>query len=305
MDSDDSNLRPGTFLRKIFGPLLDGVKPIQRSLFKSHRSRIPPVDDAAQGNTEHQRLSPDSLQGIDEREAKMIRAILKMEDTLAREIMVPRVDILAAEVNTSIPELAKLMVEGGHSRVPLYTETIDNIFGIVHARDVLRLLGNNGQASDVRAVARQALFIPESKRLEDLLREFQERRVTIAIVVDEYGGVAGLVTMEDLVEEIVGEIEDEFEEEEPEVLTVSGDEAILDARISLEHVNELLSVKLEGDGFDTLGGVVYKQLGKIPIPGDRLEHNGLSIEVLSTMGRRIKKVRVVKKAEDHQDTGKS
>ena len=231
----------------------------------------------------------------DERERRMIRAILRLEDITAREVMVPRVDIVAAEASTPITEAPDLMSEGGHSRFPIYEDTIDKIVSIVHARDLLRYL-SPGMASTtltLRDIARPAVFIPESKPLDELLKEFQERRVTIAVVVDEYGGTEGLITMEDLLEEIVGEIEDEFESEETGVVRVSENEVIVDAQVNLEELNELLDSSLEGDGFDTLGGLLYDQFGKIPEVGDELTLDGLRMQVLSTAGRRIRKVRIL------------
>ncbi len=305
MESDSSTSEAARPLNWLIAPLRGGLRPLQRLLRRRQSHHILAGEPLAQERLNHGDLSMDSLErAVGEREAKMIRAILKMEDTTAREIMVPRVDMLAVEVGTPVSDLAQLMVEGGHSRIPLYRETIDNIRGIVHARDVVRLLSRQEQVSDLRAVARSGHFVPESIRLEDLLREFQERHITIAIVVDEYGGVAGLVTMEDLLEEIVGEIEDEFETGEPEVVAVSEHEAIMDARVSIDRVNEFFSVALEGDGFDTLGGLVYKQLGKMGTPGDHVEYGGVSMEVLSTIGRRIRKVRVTKAQDDTEKPDK-
>ena len=231
----------------------------------------------------------------DERERRMIRAILRLEDITAREVMVPRVDIVAAEASTPLTELPDLISEGGHSRFPIYEDTIDKIVSIVHARDLLRYmsLGPASATLTLRDIARPAVFIPESKPLDELLREFQERRVTIAVVVDEYGGTEGLITMEDLLEEIVGEIEDEFETEEPGVVRVSENEVIVDARVNLDELNELLHSSLEGDGFDTLGGLLYDQFGKIPVVGDELTLDGLRMRVLSTAGRRIRNVRIL------------
>ena len=231
----------------------------------------------------------------DEQERRMIRAILRLEDITAREVMVPRVDIVAAEASTPLTEAPDLMSEGGHSRFPIYEDTIDKIVSIVHARDLLRYLspGMTSTTLTLRDIARPAVFIPESKPLDELLREFQERRVTIAVVVDEYGGTEGLITMEDLLEEIVGEIEDEFESEEPGVVRVSENEVIVDARVNLEELNELLDASLEGDGFDTLGGLLYDQFGKIPEVGDELTLGGLRMRVLSTAGLRIRKVRIL------------
>ena len=237
---------------------------------------------------------------LDERERRMIKGVVELDRSLAREIMVPRVDIVAAESGTSMLVLAELMVESGHSRIPIYRESIDHVEGIAHARDVLRHLSREDGAPSVveKSVVRPALFIPESKTLEELLKDFQERRVNVAIVVDEYGGISGLVTIEDLLEEIVGEIQDEFDYGEPEIQPVGDNEFIMDARVSLDELNDILAVNLEGEGFDSLGGFVYQRLGKIPSSGDTVEYDGLRIEVVSTVGRRLKRLRVTRSTVD-------
>jgi CBS domain containing-hemolysin-like protein len=224
----------------------------------------------------------------------MIRAILRLEETTAREIMVPRLDIVAAPVDTSLKRLNEMMLEGGHSRIPLFEETIDTIVGIIHARDLLRFLGQPQEVYNLLEIARPPLFIPDSKPLDELLVEFQEKRSHLAIAVDEYGGTAGVVSIEDLLEEIVGEIADEFDVGEPEIEMVNDQQAVMDARVSLEQVNYLFSTRIEGDGFDTLGGLVYSELGRIPNPGDEVHSNGLRVQVISTLGRRIKKARVLR-----------
>ncbi|MDP6102310.1 MAG: hemolysin family protein [Dehalococcoidia bacterium] len=227
-------------------------------------------------------------------ERRMITSILKLDETTAREIMVPRMDIQAAETTSSLLPVAKMMWETGHSRIPLFEESLDNIVGVVHSRDILRNLATEDTEVSLDYIVRPPLFIPVSKRLDDLLRDFQENHIQIAIVVDEYGGTAGLVTVEDLLEEIVGEIEDEFDIGEPLREMLSESEAIMDARISLEEVNQAFSVNLRGEGFDTLGGLLYQQLGKMPVPGDEAKVDGLTIKVISTMGRRIKQVQVAR-----------
>ena len=231
---------------------------------------------------------------LDEHEVRMIRGVFRLDTTVAREIMVPRVDMVAADAKTPITELAEHMVSRGHSRVPVYRKDLDHIEGIAYARDMLvhLLQDKNPSSITVDHVIRPALFIPEAKTLEELLAEFQQRRVHMAIVVDEYGGVSGLVTIEDLLEEIVGEIQDEFDVGEPEIETVSETEFLIDARMGVDQLNELLSVSIEADGFDTLGGLVYQQLGRIPSPGDTLKYDALEIEVVSTVGRSLKRLRV-------------
>jgi CBS domain containing-hemolysin-like protein len=231
---------------------------------------------------------------LDDREVRMILGVVRQDKTIAREIMVPRVDVVAVEIRTTIAELAEKMVAGGHSRIPVYKGDLDHVAGIAYARDILQRLTHDGDPERALAesVVRPALFTPESKTLEELLNEFQEKRVQMAMVVDEYGGVSGLVTIEDLLEEIVGEIQDEFDIGGPDVEPVSDNEYLMDARVGIEQIRELLNVSIEGDGFDTLGGFVYQRLGKIPSQGDIVEYDGLKIQVVSTVGRRLKRLRV-------------
>ncbi len=227
----------------------------------------------------------------DEREMAMIHAILSLEETAVRDIMVPRPDLVAIDVKAPITEALALMREAGHSRIPAHDNGIDHVQGILHARDLLRYAETpNGAA--LRDYLRPALFVPEGKRVDELLVEFQRRRGHMAVVVDEYGGTVGLVTLEDILEEIVGDIVDEFNQEEQEVEVISNDEVVLDARVNLSFLKEHFSVDLEGDGFDTMGGLVYNKLGKIPSQGDQVVAGGLRVEVLSTSGRRITRVRV-------------
>ena len=238
----------------------------------------------------------EELREADPEERRMIRAILGMEDVSAREIMVPRVDIVAVEVGTPLEEVTALMADGGHSRILVYQETIDNVVGVVHARDMLQSVTSEKGPTDLTDITREAMFIPDSKPLDQLLRELQERRVSIAVVVDEYGGTEGLVTIEDLLEEIVGEIEDEFAREEPAIVRVGENEAIVDGRVTLDEVNELFQTRLEGDGFDTVGGLLSTELGKIPAAGDAISVEGITLRVLSTSGRRVRKVRVIQQS---------
>ncbi len=231
---------------------------------------------------------------LDEHEVRMIRGVVQLDQTVAREIMVPRVDIVAVESTTTLAELAEVMNSAGHSRIPVYDVDVDHIQGVAHARDVLQELAAERSPAEVTAqeVSREPLFIPESKNLEELLDEFQELRVHLAVVVDEYGGVSGIVTIEDLLEEIVGEIHDEFDSGEPVIQAISDSEFIVDARLQLDDLNESIGVNVVGDGFDTIGGFVFEQLGKIPVPGDTVRYDGLSIEVVDTVGRRPKNLRV-------------
>jgi CBS domain containing-hemolysin-like protein len=207
--------------------------------------------------------------------------------------MAPRIDIAALDVTETIDDALALIVARGFSRIPLYDETIDNVVGVIYAKDLLRCL-TEGRRPSLRDIARPAYFIPESKRVDELLADLKRSKVHIAIVVDEYGGTAGLVTIEDLLEEIVGEIQDEYDREETPIERVNATEAVLDARVSIDSLRELFGFETEDEDYDTVGGFVYHHLGKVPVAGDEVRVDGLTLRVLSVLGRRIKKVRATK-----------
>jgi putative hemolysin len=229
---------------------------------------------------------------IEEDEKEMIYSIFELGETLAREVMVPRIDIVALESKIPIQQALDLILEKGHSRIPVYEHSIDNIIGLLYAKDLLGQLRDGNATVVLHDILRPAYFIPETKRVDELLQDLQQRKVHMAIVVDEYGGTAGLVTIEDLIEEIVGEIQDEYDAEEPFIEVISDDEFIFNARVDLDDINRLMGVELPSEGGDTLGGFIYSQLGKVPKVGDKVLFNGIKIAVLSVVGHRIKKVKV-------------
>ena len=230
----------------------------------------------------------------DVEELRMIRGVLDLDTTRVREIMRPRVDMVVGEADATRREIANLMISEGYSKIPVFRGQIDNILGIVHARDLLKVKLSDENADDgVLDLTRPAIFVPESQFLEHLLQEFQRHRVKVAIVVDEYGGVSGLVTHEDLVEEIVGELEDEFDQDEPELQKITEHEALVDARLTLDSLNDTFGTTIEGDGFDTVGGLIYRELGRMPLAGDHVPVSNLVLTVESTTGRRIRQVRIV------------
>jgi putative hemolysin len=240
---------------------------------------------------------------MDAEEREMIRGIMALEDTTAREIMVPRTDIVAVASDVSFDELARLIVEQGYSRIPVYENTIDNVIGVVHAREVLGALANSAKPVDVRSLARPAYFVPESKRVDELLAEMRRNKLSIAIVVDEYGGTAGLVTVEDMLEEIVGEIVDEFDRDEESIHRISDNEAILDARVAIDELEELFGVKVEEGDFDSVGGFILSHLGKMPSAGEEVRVDGLVVRILAVSGRRIKRVRVIREEQPPSSNG--
>lgn len=277
-------------LSRLLSPLL----ALGAFIVEAVASRSSSSDDESEPtNGEHNGAGEANDEPLDEREARMIRGVVGLDNTTAREIMVPRGDMVAVDVGTTLVDLVQRMLESGHSRIPVYGEDLDHIEGIAYSRDFLGLLSTDPTAQALAGDhMRPALFIPEAKNLEELLNEFQARQVHLAIVIDEYGGVSGLVTIEDLLEEIVGEIQDEFDVDELEIQMVGRDQYLMDARVSIDQLGELLGIVVEADGFDTVGGFVYDRLGRIPSRGDLVVHDGLRVEVVSTTGRRLKKLRV-------------
>ena len=228
---------------------------------------------------------------LEEEEREMINNVFDLSDTAVREIMVPRIDMVTVEADDDMREVTQVILQGGQSRIPVYEDSIDNIIGVLYAKDLLRVFALSQQAT-VRSLVRPPFFVPESKHLDDLLREMQSQHVHIAIVVDEYGSVAGLVTIEDLVEEIIGDIQDEYDVEEQLSEQTGENEFILDAKVSLDEFEELLERELPEDGYETVGGFVIAQLDKIPSPGDTIRFEDMAFSVLGTKGRRITKLRV-------------
>jgi CBS domain containing-hemolysin-like protein len=231
---------------------------------------------------------------LEEDEREMIASVIELGEQPVREVMVPRIDIVAAADTSSVRGVLDRIVESGHSRIPVYDGSVDNVSGVVYAKDLLKFLRDGDQNAAVRTLAREPSYVPETKKVDELLHEMQKSRVHLAIVVDEYGGTAGLITIEDLIEEIVGEIQDEYDVEEEMIQEVNDHEALFDARVSIRDVNDTLDLDIEDEDFDTLGGLLYHELGKVPNVGDEVRVDGAVVTVLTTTGRRVRKVRVMK-----------
>jgi putative hemolysin len=246
-------------------------------------------------------------QGILEaEEEQMINAVIELGDRRLHEVMVPRIAIVALPVSATLDEAIDLIVEEGHSRVPVYEESIDGVIGIVYAKDLLPVLKVEADARPtVRSLLRTPLFVPESMSIDDLLHEFQRRKVHIAIVLDEYGGTAGLLTIEDLLEEIVGEIQDEYDVEEPMIVRLSADEARIDGRVDVDELSETFDIAItleDEDEYDTVGGLIFHRLGHVPRPGDEVRLDGLKLTVETTDGRRVGKVLAVRQRDPDDDS---
>jgi CBS domain containing-hemolysin-like protein len=229
---------------------------------------------------------------IEEEEREMIHGIFEMGDMLVREVMVPRTDLVAIEVNEPVEKAVELVTKHGHTRIPVYEGSLDHIVGVLYAKDLLRAVVR-GEQKSLREIARKPYFTPESNKVQDVLRDLRKNRVHMAIVVDEYGGTAGAVTIEDILEEIVGPIQDEYDiGEEDEIQFISPNEVILDGRVSVDDVNELLKLDIAADDFDTIGGYVLNQLGAAPKVGATLKLGNAELRVEAVQGTRIKKVRI-------------
>lgn len=230
---------------------------------------------------------------IKEEEGTLLRSVVEFGDTLVREIMTPRVEMVCISREATLGALRELIEKEKYSRIPVYKDRIDNIEGIVIAKDLLTYAGDRYQEMPIEPIIRPAYFVPESMKVADLLREFQLRKLKMAIVIDEHGGVSGLVTMEDLMEEIVGEIEDEYDtEEEAEITPCGPGEFLLRGEVEVGAVEELFDLDLAEDNYLTIGGLVTHHLGRLPEPGETLEIRGLSVEIVEADRKRIKKLKV-------------
>ncbi len=235
-------------------------------------------------------------------ERRMIYSIFQFGETLAREIMVPRIDVTALDVDTSVTEAVQTFIRSGHSRLPVFADTIDNVLGLLYAKDLLPVLQAGQVEQGLRSLLRPAYFIPETKKVDDVLAEMQSQRIHMAIVVDEYGGFAGLVTLEDIVEEIVGEILDEYDQSEEALYAAVGpDEFVFAGRIDIDDFNEVMHANLRDDEAETLAGFVYDQLGYVPQEGVTLQVDDLVFTIEQVTGRRIRRIRVQRQPVAEKD----
>lgn len=236
------------------------------------------------------------LEGVvDEEQLEMIENVLELSDTTAEQIMTPRTDLVTVSADIQLDVLVKTIAEAGHSRIPVYEENVDNIIGLIYAKDLLTEIGQDTKEFKLRQKLRQAYFVPESKPLRDLLHDFQTRKLHIAVVLDEYGGTAGIVTIEDILEELVGEIADEYEDIPEESVRQIDDNTIeADARVYIDDLNEDFELNLPDDeDYDTIGGFVFSHLGYIPKTGASFEYNDLKFTITQAEARRIKRIKIV------------
>jgi putative hemolysin len=294
--------RPIDILARILGPIVGFLTWCTRSITGLLGVKV----------TREAQMSVDELRLIIERggeegileaeEEQMINAVIELGSRRLHEVMVPRIDIVGLPVTATFAEAVDTIVAEGHSRIPVYEESIDEVVGILYAKDLLRILQEPPEKRpEVRAILRPPVYVPESMSIDDLLHEFQRRKVHLAIVLDEYGGTAGLATIEDLLEEIVGEIQDEYDTEEPMVVRLSEDEARIDGRADVGDLADTFGIEIEledEDEYDTVGGLVFHRLGDVPQPGDAVRVGELTVTVESVDGRRVDKVLVVRRRSD-------
>jgi magnesium and cobalt transporter len=239
----------------------------------------------------------ENLDSIDTKALEMVKGIISLSESNVKEIMVPRIDVVSISLDTPIPEIVTIISDCGHSRFPVYHDTVDNIVGMLYAKDLLHYMVKEESEIDLEKLIRPAYFVPESKKLDSLLMEFQRRRVHIAVVVDEYGGTSGIVCLEDIIEEIVGEIQDEFDNETEELLKISEGVYLCDARVNLEWLNEQLGIELPSDDFDTLGGLVFHLFGKIPVRYEKMSYRNIDFIVQNMEGHKIDTIKIVLQRE--------
>ena len=283
------------FARFVCFPLLfvaDAIDPLMRRL-----ADAPPQDAQSVANQfEREILNTVSegelLGAVDEEEKEMIESVMELGDKRVEQIMTPRTDVVAVPAESTLQTILETIRTRGHSRIPLFHETVDSIVGIIYAKDLLQV--DDSKPFDATKIMRKAIFVPESKHVRDLLREFREKKVHIAIVLDEYGGTAGLATIEDILEELVGEISDEFETAAPESIKRINDDTVeVDAKLRIDELNDELKTSLpEGNDYETVGGFVFNTLGKIPKVGEVCEHASMNIQVIGAEPHRITRLRL-------------
>jgi len=237
-------------------------------------------------------INPKSIKHLETDQKEIIQGVVELPLTTVREVMVPRIDTVFVSAESDREEILSTIIENEYSRYPVYEDTIDNVIGILHIKDVLKSLVT-GREIDLHKLSRKPFFVPETKRIDELLRELRRRRTQIAVLVDEYGGVSGIVTMEDILEEIIGDIQDEFDNEKEDIVELDGGSWLCDTRVNLEDLSEHIGIKLPAEDFDTLGGFVFDLFGKIPVKYEKAAWGGLDFIIQDVEGHKINAVKIV------------
>jgi CBS domain containing-hemolysin-like protein len=299
------------FLLPSFAPIARALGPITRwgaaiVLAARRGGTAPTPDEAAEEANETAKAYIDTAEQeglIEGEERRLLQSIVDFGDTLVREVMTPRPDIVAIRDTATVGDVRALFLEQEYSRFPVYKDSLDNIAGFVFVKDLV-VLSTADDARPVTTLLRPAAVVPETKRVPELLKQFQRQQTQCAIVVDEYGGTAGLVTIEDLLEEIVGEIRDEYDVESEPIVDEGGGRWVFSGKVNIDEVRQRLNVDIEREGFETVGGYLLSHLGRVPAVGEKFEMDGLTVEVLDAERRRINKVRMSRKlaaTEDMED----
>ena len=236
---------------------------------------------------------------LQEEKQDMIQGIEDLPETSVKEVMIPRIDVDFINVHITEQELYERIAESGHSRFPVYSDSIDNVIGILYVKDLIKVIAKN-EPVDLEKIIRKAFFVPESKRIDSLLREFKRRHVHIAVAIDEYGGISGIVCLEDIIEEIVGDIQDEFDNEHEDILPVGEKIWICDGRINLDDLNDQIESNFPNDEFDTLGGFVFDLFGKIPVKYEKVSWKNYDFIIQDMEGHRINLIKVIENNEDEE-----
>ncbi|MFB3854508.1 MAG: hemolysin family protein [Vicinamibacterales bacterium] len=283
---------------RVVHPLTVGLVGLAAAARRDRQPAAPAGSESADETADHgfAYLEAGEQEGLIEREErKLLQSIMELGDKLVREVMTPRPDIVAIRGDATLAELRALLRDQEYSRVPVFKDRLDNILGVVFVKDLIHAdVGGGSDERPVTSIMRPAYFVPETKPVYDLLKEFQRQQVQIAIVVDEYGGTAGLVTLEDLLEEIVGEIRDEYDQEVEPVTDEGNGAFVFGGKVNIDEVAERLGVRIEPEGFETVGGYLLAHLGRVPATGERFDIDGLSVEVLEAERRRVNRVRIRK-----------
>jgi len=236
---------------------------------------------------------------LNEEKKDMIQGVEDLSKTSVKEVMIPRIDVDFISSDTPQDELFTKIVASGHSRFPLYTDSIDNVIGVLYVKDIIKCLAEKKEIN-LTKMARKAYFVPESKRIDSLLREFRRHHLHIAIAIDEYGGVSGIVTMEDIIEEIVGDIQDEFDKEREDIITVNENVWLCDARVDLDDLNETIGAAFPNEDFDSLGGFVFDLFGKVPVKYEKSTWKNYDFIVQDMEGHRINVIKVIRNGDDEE-----
>jgi putative hemolysin len=296
---------PINTMRRVAAPIVSILSFLARPFVRIIGGRTAPAGPFVTQEEMRMLVNVGEKEGIiQQEEEELIHSIFEFGDTVVRKVMVPRRYIVSVEDDATVAQASDVALNSGHTRIPIYRETIDTVAGVATVQDMMRALRQGGDNQPVTQVMRPVHYVPETKKVDELLRELQKGRMHLAIVLDEYGGTAGLVTIEDLLEEIVGEIQDEYDVEPQMVEQLSDNEWHVDARVGLDDINDTLGTRWQAEDSDTLGGFVYEQLGRVPNPGDSVQvDDHYTITVLSTEGTSLKQLSVMRLQPQEANAG--